>query len=258
MTKDFSQPENPYENTLNHAMSLWFTPEIERRQAAGLIPKPFPFMAAQVIFHPGGTRPEIRLNEEVKAVIDVKYKDGVAINKGDAVLAEHVERFNSMVLPETEDPDCGHFTTIQLRGVWYLCFDFVYNKGRARALLSIGREFLSAASGALNRGHMHAFIDTLFSAAEIAANVLLFVVSPEKNTPYPSHGAIHSHLNRYAKLGNIDQNRRDSFNKLANLRSKARYGKIKVHLPNSEANKLLRDTEDLIDQAAVLVSRRSK
>src|SRR5207245_10564375 len=116
-------------------------------------------------------------------------------------------------------------------GVWYRCFDFVYNKGRARALLSIGREFLSAASGALNRGHMHAFIDTLFSAAEIAANVLLFVVSPEKNTPYPSHGAIHSHLNQYAKLENMDQEHRGSFNNLANLRSQHRYAKLSRHMP---------------------------
>jgi len=240
-------------------MSLWFMPEIERRQVAALAPKPFPFMAAQVIFRPGGTRPEIRLNEEVKAVIDVNYKEGVAIKDGDPVFAEHVERFNSMELPETEDPDCGHFTAIQLRGLWYLSFDFVYNKGRARALLSIGREFLSAASDALKRGDMHAFIDTLFSAAEIAANVLIFVVSPEKErNPYPSHGAIHSRLNQYAKLGNIDQEHRGSFNKLADLRSKARYGKIKIELYNSEAEKLLRDTKGLIDQAAVLVSRRSK
>jgi len=233
-------------------------PEIERRQAAGLLPKPFPFMAAQVIFRPGGTRPEIRLNEEVKALIDVKYKDGVAIKHGDPVFAEHVERFNSMELPDTEDPDCGHFTTIQLRGQWYLSFDFVYNKGRARALLSTGREFLSAASDALKRGHMHAFVDTLFSAAEIAANVLIFVVSPAKTKPYPSHGEIHSRLNQYAKLGTIEPDHRGSFNKLAELRSKARYGKMKVHLINSNAEKLLRDTEGLIEQAAALVSRRSK
>ena len=66
-------------------------PEIERRQVAALAPKPFPFMAAQVIFRPGGTRPEIRLNEEVKAVIDVRDKEGVAIKDGDPVFAEHVE-----------------------------------------------------------------------------------------------------------------------------------------------------------------------
>ena len=118
MSENTGETENPYENTMNHAMSLWFMPEIERRQAAGLLPKPFPFMAAQVIFRPGGTGPEIRLNEEVKAVIDVKYKEGVEIKPGDSVLTDHVERFNSMELPETEDPDCGHFTAIQPRGQW--------------------------------------------------------------------------------------------------------------------------------------------
>ena len=87
MVNESSQAKNLYETTLSHVMSLWFLPEVERRQAAGLIPKPFPLLAAQVIIHSDGRPHEIQLNEEVRGVLDVKYKEGVSDKIGKPVYA---------------------------------------------------------------------------------------------------------------------------------------------------------------------------
>ena len=258
MTTESSQPENLYETTLNHAMSLWFLPEVERRQAAGLIPKPFPLLAAQVIIHSDGRPHDIRLNDEVRAVLDVKYKQGVGDKTGKLVFVHEVERLNFMELPQSEDPNCGHFTTIQFEGKWYLAFDFVYNKGRARELLTIGREFLDSATDALGRKNFRAFADALFSAAEIAANVILLITPRRKEKIYPSHGVIHSRFNQFAKQGNIHSDESATFNKLAELRSRARYGKGTFHLTSQRADKLLKDVRNLFERATDLVSRERK
>ncbi len=251
------EPDTFHKTALNHAMGLWFLPEIERRQVAGLAPKPFPFIAGQVIMYADARPMEVRLNEEVKAILDVKYKDGVSIQTGQVVYAHDVDGFNSVELPETEDPNCGHFTAIQLRGLWYFGFDFIYNKGRARDLLAIGREFLEMASEALPKGRFRAFVDNLFSAAEIAANVVLVVTPRPKDKPYPSHGVIHSRFNQFAKLGNVDAEERASFNKLAELRGRARYGSGALQLSSEQAEKLLANVRKLFERATKLVAGKS-
>jgi uncharacterized protein (UPF0332 family) len=258
MIEGTSEPDNLYETTLNHAMSLWFLPEVERRQAADLIPKPFPLLAAQVIIHSDGRPHEIRLNEEVRANLDVKYKEGISDKIGKPVFAHEIERLNFMELPHSEDPNCGHFTTIQFEGKWYLAFDFIYNKGRARDLLAIGREFLQSATDALERKHLRAFADTLFSAAEIAANVILVVTPRPDGKIYPSHGIIHSRFNQFAKHGNVHSDESASFNKLAELRSRARYGKGTFHLTSQRADELLRDVRNLFERASMFVSREKQ
>jgi hypothetical protein len=252
---ELKEPDSFRKTALNHAMSAWFLPEIERRQAAGLAPKPFPFMAGQVIMYADERPVEIRLNEQVKAVLDVKYKDGVSIKIGEPVYANDVKGFKSVELPETEDPNCGHFTAMQLRGLWYFGFDFIYNKGRARDFLTIGQEFLEMASEAAAKHRFRAFVDNLFSAAEIAANVVLVVVPRPKDKPYPRHGAIHSRFNQFAKLGNVDPDERASFNKLAELRRKARYGAGKLQMNSAQAEKLLIGVKKLFERAKKLVAR---
>ena len=70
-----------FQTVFDQAWNLWFLPEIEGRQAAGIGPKPFEFFAGQVIFHPDHRGNEIRLNSEVKAVGKVQLK--VSKEKGD-------------------------------------------------------------------------------------------------------------------------------------------------------------------------------
>ena len=57
-------------------------------------------------------------------------------------------------IPETEDPNCGHFTVLRLGPSWHMFFDFIYNKGRSRDLLEAAREFLACAEFAFNNNHL--------------------------------------------------------------------------------------------------------
>src|SRR5437667_5208690 len=129
------------------AMKMWFGPEIARRQAAGTAPTPLVFFAGQVIFHADGRGNEVRLNDEIQICGKVKVK--VAKEKGEWISDDEIEQWGDFFLPDSEDPNCGHFTAVRIRESWTICFDFVYNKGRSRELLETAREFLDCAEYAL-------------------------------------------------------------------------------------------------------------
>ncbi len=216
-------------------MSLWFLPELERRRAAGTIPNPYELRATQVLFYPDERPTEVRLNEEVRVLARVNFKEGVAKEKGKPVFHHEIENCEALQLPETEDPNCGHLTLLRLVGSWQLSFDFTYNKGRSKELLQAAKEFLDTAEHALEKGYLRAFTDNLFSAAELTATIFLITSPRPGERSDMSHGRIHSRFKQFAKLGNVETSNRETFNSLASTRTRARYGKGVFNMSLSEA-----------------------
>ena len=239
-----------WENTFKQIMELWVTPEVVRRQTSGSIPRPYDLKAAQVIFHADGRPNEIRLNEDVRAIGKIKFKNGISKKKGDPVYAHEVDSYESFSLPDSEDPNCGHITLMRLGDQWSLAFDFLYNKRIASEHLSAANQFISAAKKALTDNHMRVLVDTCFSAAELAAKALLLTTPRPGENKRMSHGRIHARYNLEAKLGNVDVSYKDAFNRLTALRSSARYLNGTLVLDENEGRELIQSVEEAIDFAA--------
>jgi hypothetical protein len=77
---------------------------VERRQAAGSIPKPFDLRGAQVVLFVDG-RSQVRLNGEVKGLMEVKTTRPLAA--GDAATHADIEKIVNIDLP----PDEAEFGT---------------------------------------------------------------------------------------------------------------------------------------------------
>jgi uncharacterized protein (UPF0332 family) len=208
--------------TFDHAMEIWFEPEIRRRQEQGSAPKPFPLWAAQVIIYADSRPQEIRLNEEVQAGGRMKLKDGITKSEGEPIYLHELE-IPSIHLPDTADPNCGHFTLVVIGDRWYGSFDFRYNKGKASELLSAAEEFFATASTALAAGRLRAAIDNLFSAAELAAKAYVILTPLPGGSDTKGHGSVHSRFNMFSRHGNIESDHRKAFNALASARANARY-----------------------------------
>jgi HEPN domain len=211
--------------------------------------------AAQVLFYPDERPTEVRLNEEVRVLARVKFKEGVAKEKGEPIFHHEIENCESLQLLETEDPNSGHLTLLRLAGSWHLSFDFTYNKGRSKELLQAAKEFLNTAEHALEKGHLRAFTDNLFSAAELTATVFLITAPRPGERTDMSHGRVHSRFNQFARLGNVGTSDRETFNSLASTRTRARYGKGVFNMSLSEANSHLAAVKGLMEHAEALVKR---
>lgn len=206
------------QRTLLDTFNLWINPEVHRRAQAGSLKLPISLSCAQVIFR-GSKAPEVRLNHEVKGSAEVRTAK--AVNAGDPVyLAEllEVQRFEL----GREDADAGHITLFKMQdGSWHLFFYSVQNKLKAAELVESAKQFTSTAEFASANGHVGPYVDNLFNASDLLARARLITHAHEEEVK--KHSTVHSKINQWAKLGNVDKEFVKLFNELAQARDLARY-----------------------------------
>jgi hypothetical protein len=218
---------------LNNVFELWFTPEIERRRADGLIGEDFVLLMAQAIF-PEDAPNEIRLNDEVRGVMLIEAQRPV--EKGEQVLLTDLADPRAFELID-EELDCGHFTIIR-RGPgndWMLTFNALAGRAKAANFVRLASDFLKAAVYARDEVLSGPCLDNLFSCCELLAKAEL-VMHRSHATKSKKHGAISSAINQWGKLGNVHPLFVSLLNSLSNMRSAARYEGTTgaQHLPSDE------------------------
>jgi uncharacterized protein (UPF0332 family) len=201
------------ERTLLQMFKLYVEPEVKRRQFRQ------PIAQAQVLFFEGKS-PEVRLNDEVK--ISLLVRAPRAIERGEAIAFSEIQQHIEAIELEAEDADAGHFTAVTVNGQWLMTFDFRPNKLSAAKLVNKAEEFCDTAGHALSQQRLGPAIDNLFSAYELAAKARLMTSAMIKSDA-KKHGTIHSGINLWGKLGNVDGEFVKVFNKLSKRREDARY-----------------------------------
>lgn len=241
-------PEEFGQAVIKNVFEIWFTPEIERRKAAGLIGD-FVLMFAQALFPEDGAN-QIRLNDEVRGTMMVEAQRDATL--GEQALMADLECIRSFELIE-EEMDCGHFTVVR-RGAsnrWMISFNALAGRRKAAGLVRLESEFLFTSKAAAAGGHVGPAIDNLFSACELLAKAELIMHRFEA-AKSKKHGAIHSAINRWGQLGNVHPQFVRTMNRMGNLRSAARYeGTADVqHLPTAEEVEAVEAYLDHIGQRA--------
>ena len=244
-------PESAGASIFQQMIDIWVRPEIDRRRAARALPESFALHAAQLICSADGEPNKVRLNDEVQAVALIRKKPGVAKEKGDTIYLDEIEGVETIVLPETEDPNCGHATLVRLGDTWHVVFDFRYNRGRSLELVGRARRFLDAARHANECAAWSVLAYNLFTAMELAAKAELLVVPDVEFLNAKSHGAVHSRLNKSAKLGNVDLAHASTFNDLAVLRQRAAYSLKSFELDAGKAASLVASVSEFVERVAV-------
>jgi HEPN domain-containing protein len=221
----------------NNLLDLFVRPEIQRRQREGLLPTSVDIHAAQVIMFPDGRPNLVRLNNEVRAIANIRVRREV--KAGDPVYSSDIAEVERLRLSEPEFGDCGHATMFAVGHQWHVAFNFIYNRAKAENLLTRTHEFLRVAEHALGVEAWHPFADTLFSAAELSAKAFLLFLGGPELAKRANHRAIHKGFNNFGRIGNVDPNHLTAFNELAELRIVARYDYEPLTLSHDEAAKLL-------------------
>jgi hypothetical protein len=259
MTEDKAQlpsiPIDMAQRMVQEAFNLWINPEIERRRSANTISSSFHLRAAQVIFNIGAGRPEIRLNEEVKAVMKIKVNK--PMKKGDVVKIGDIDEVGEFHLTE-EDDNAGHLTILVIGNKFHLSFDARYNAGRVKEVLKVAQEFIEAATFASDNNHTHAFVDNLFSATELIAKGQLLLLPDKAMLTTKSHHYIASRYNFWGRLGNTDSRYVELFNKLTQLRTSARYVRSKINLSVEKRSDMLKIAKEMLLALNAGIPRRSK
>ena len=204
-------------------LQILVLPEIERRQAAGRLPKPVELTKFQIIWFPDQRNTQIRINDEVKARLKTHLRDGVVKKPGEQIRVADIGAIEDIDLTDSDDRDCGHATFVQLGNRWYGSFSAIYNKDMAAKYCRRGEEFLAAAKIILASNLMNAFLDTLFSAVELFAKAKLLLMNEFQMREKSSHKNLHAKFNLHAHGENVSGEQRKAFNMLAHARGPARY-----------------------------------
>ena len=195
-------------------MDLFVAPEVSRRQEAGELEKPLDLRAAQILFFSDGRKSLVRINSEVKAIGKVKLKSEISKKLGEPIFEHEVEGLEAINLTEEDDPDCGHATLIRIGGRWTVTFDFRYNKELSKKHVDTAKQFYAAAEFSFGRQNWAAFVDNLFSAAELLARSILLSRPDPKFRKKATHKAIQIRYNQFVDLGNVEETHRETLNKL--------------------------------------------
>jgi len=233
-------------------MDIWIAPEIKRRQNLGEVKSPLILRSAQIIFFPDDERKiQVRINSEIKGTIKVKFKQGVSKRNGESIFENEIESIEDFELSTDDDPDCGHITLLRINDDWSIYFDFRYNKALSIKHIGTAEQFYQAAEYSFSKRNWNSFADNLFSAAELSVKAQLLLMRDPEFRKKTSHRAIQTKFNKFARLGNIRTEHRDTFNKLSGLRDNARYLKSDIQFSEDEARKLLSIVDSMIKETKV-------
>lgn len=226
------------ERAMQQLVTLYVTPEVERRRADGAMANGTPIPAAQVVFFPDGRRPIVRLNTEVRAILSPTPRDGVTKQNGDEVFADELGAIERISLPDDE-PNCAHATILLLGTRWVCGFDSRYDREHARKHLDLGDQFLALARIAREKGWLGPFVANLFSAAELAAKATLLLMPDPEFRKQASHKHIATKFQSFAELGNVNSEFRDTLDRIRGWRHGARCLGNKKHDAASAGKQML-------------------
>lgn len=234
------------ENFLKNVFEMWVNPEVVKRKSQEIIDNNFELKAAQIIF-PIGSENIVRLNNEVKIILDVAYKpeyknEGTEIKLSD--LLEKVQHIRGMRLTEN-DIDFGHITVLRVGDVWISSFSFIYDISKSKAFYEKGKKFLKSAKSDIESGNYDPAIESLSVAAENLALARLYLLPDKEIRSSKTHGTIQSKVNRYAKSTDIiNSSYKNAFNTLLKKRDEARYD-VEFSTSENEVKGLATSIEDL-------------
>lgn len=250
-------PDGPQKRTFMQFLDLFVRPEIERRIAAGQIDDKFVFTRAQAVLFPDMRQPVVRLNDEIagSAVLRLgKGSEGRTYQAGDAVYEHEIEAVERFELPP-EEMDHGHITMIAFGGTKFaLFFDARRNRGRAKVLVERAKQFFDLAEVAYAQEAWTAFVDILFSAAELAVRAALWTGPLGFDfAERMKHGKIGEAFTKFVGWGNANPRLLKTYNDLTRFRPVLRYRGEKERVRPAVGRRWIEDVRTMIQMAEAAV-----
>ena len=199
-------------------MELWVLPEIEKRKSLKKISPNFNLRSIQIIFSHDKPINEIRLNEEVKAIMKIRANRD--IEKGEPIFEKDIDDIEDVTLTN-QDSNCAHITLLLFKAKWHISFDFRYNKDEAKKHLEAAKEFLDSVKDDYKNNRLRPFFESSFDCAELLTKALLmqfFKISILNN-----HDNRLNRIKEWAELGNVKEDFSNKIHKLKRVRYSARY-----------------------------------
>ena len=208
------------QKVFKQVIDIWINPEIERRKKLGIIDNNFILSKAQIVFSLERGFSKIRINEEVKAIIELRVNRD--IKKGEIVREKDVAQIKNIKLTDG-DSNCGHITILRFKDKWIVSFDANYNKKIRKDYLGAAKEFYESAIENLHKKRLRVFYDNAYSSAELCAISILLSWSSKNIINNKKHYQRIEIFEDFTNSGNAKMVYSNLLKKLKGIRKSARY-----------------------------------
>ncbi len=233
------------QKVFQQVMDIWINPEIKKRKKWRKIDDNFILSKAQIVSSLDKGKNEVRLNEEVKAIVIGKINRD--IKKGEKVYEIDLEEINKINLTD-KDKNCGHITLLKFKERWIISFDFIYNKERIKEHIEASKEFFESAKDNLKKNRLRPFFENAFASAELSAKSVLLMLPDKKILRGRNHKDRKEKFKNWAELGNVKIEFSNTLSKLSDLRDSARY-LFSDDFKKEDPNKIMITLKEMIDFA---------
>jgi len=246
----------PGKRTLMQFLELFVNPEIEKRKQAAKIDESFIVTRAQVVLHADMREPTVRLNDEIAGIAIARLGEGSVgreYTSGSPLYLHEIDTIERFELPE-EERDAGHITMFGLNGKIALFFDARRNRSSASVTLEKSKQFFELAEASFEKKHWTAFVDTLFSAAELAVKAWLWTGPLGfEFAERMRHGDICEAFQKYVQWGNANPRVLKTYQELTARRPLLRYRRSREAIRQALARRWLEDVRSMVQSAELAV-----
>jgi hypothetical protein len=233
-------------------------PEVMRRTKDGKLYDDFRLHNVHLVMFADETKNHILLNDEARFITNIEFRHGVKYRPNERVRQGDIIKVLGLYSESRNDPNSAHIILFKCNDIWYCSYDLIYDRKRVKARLELAKTFIKAATYCLESKLSGAFVDTLYSATELAIQSILLLHHNPKFSLNQTHDETRELFSNHTRLGNVDTKYSNHYIKLDELRKQGRYlngthGRA-FSIKNSKATILLLTTKGLLTHVERLIT----
>lgn len=205
------------------ALDTIIYPEIINLVKDGKLPSNFILSRAHLLMYADERRNQILLNENVRFFGNVLFEGNKTFQKGDPVNFSDIKEVLGLYPSDKNDPNAAHVMLVKLNGRWYYAADLVYSKDRMMKRLEASIKFLNVSIYCFDNMLWEPFVDNMFSTTELSIQCILLSLHYGNYSVKQTHEETLNLFSEFARNGNVEVKFSRHYQKLTELRKKARY-----------------------------------
>lgn len=225
-------------------------PEAMKQIEGGILQPDFKLTDVHLVMYDDQMLNEILLNDKVRSVANIKYKQGQQDEKED---------YLGLFPNESNDKNAAHVILTKLNDMWFCAYDLIYDRKKVESRFELAKSFFKVAAYCLQEKLFGPFVDNLYSATELSIQSILLLQHNPRFSLNQTHDDSRKLFFEHAELGNIDTEFSKHYTRLGELRDKGRYlngthGR-RFTINDLDANKIQQLIKDLISYVGKLLEQ---
>lgn len=235
---------------IQNILDTFAYPEVMKRIEAGKIDSKFRIRYVQILMYSDHKKNEILLNDEVRLILNITFKDKKSFNLNEIVTFDKIDKILGIYPSSKNHPNAAHIMLVNINRKWYFAANLVYNRKSVEEKFSVSHDYMKVVKNALEESNWNPLVDNLFTVTELSVQCILELHHHNKHSHTQTHPSTRKLFKAFCENRNAPIEFFNHYEQLVIERKKARYlrgthGK-KYSLTKNKAENYLGTTNNML------------